>query len=316
MPATDSIDALAPLALHGLANDAQRAAIARLLAEDPAARQRFLDHALLHSALAAEAKAGRLSGDALAHFEQVEHAAPRRSRPRSRMLLALAAVGVALLAVTTLLPTPASAALDRVIEASTRRIDRTYRIEVLEPGGQQPEASDPARGRYPAAKHLDGATLWLRGPDQFALRQALPDGTMRLLGSDGRSGWALRGRGLVETSADPTRFGGGIVTKHGPLATLDLNASLLELKRDYATEWLERPDRGTWKLRASRRSADTGGAKQIDLWFDPASGLLERMVLRHLPRGTGGPRSVALVLESSATLAPEFFTPTFHQHPR
>lgn len=188
-------------------------------------------------------------------------------------------------------------------------------IEILDPGNNPAAGSYADRGRFPITAHLHGATLWLRGTDQFVLRQSLPTGETRILGSDATESWSIRGNGAVHIDSDPDRFGGGLGTKRREIAFLDPGPQLEELKRLYQIEWLVRPDQGPWKLRGLRRSADQGGAKEIELWFDRDTGLLGRMILRQLPRQQGGPHSVSIQLSSTAPLAPDFFNHAAHHEP-
>lgn len=309
-----AVDELAPLLLHGVADDTQRATLAQLLTASSGNRRRFLEHTALHSQLAQAAKAGQFSGNPAEFFHALER--PPVARPRRILkfwLPAAAAVIAACLVAIPLLPASASAALDRVIVAAKSSPDRCYRIEVLEPADPETNESRSDRGRFPAANHLEGATLWLRSPGQFVLRQTLPNGETRFLGSDGNESWSRRGQGTSRVSDDPERFGGGLVAKRREIGFLDLDRQLDELKPLYQIEWLDRSNHDLWKLRGTRRSADQGGAREIELWFSPDSGLLQRMVLRQLPRGNGGPRSIALDLQSTAPLPDDFFNST-HPH--
>jgi len=310
-----AIDDLAPRVLLDMADDADRTELARLLAASPANRRRFLDHAALHGMLAHEAKAGAFAESSGAFFGQWERdAAPQPRRRVGFWLPAAAAAVVACVAVIMLLPARAAAAVDRVIHAMNEARDRTYQIKVIEPA-PDPAAARADRGRFPPANYLDDATLWLRASRGFVLSQSLPNGQTRVIGGDGTQSWSMRGDGPVRVSADPERFGRAIFARNGEIAFLDLRTQLDELKRSYRIEWLDRANRETWKLRGLRRSADEGGPREIELWFNPASGLLERMVLRQLPRGNGGPRSIAVILLSTDPLPEDFFRHASHHEP-
>lgn len=314
-PDTPSLDDLALRTLHGMADDAGRAELARRLASSPESRRRFLDHAMLHGMLAREARAGAFADDASGFFRDLEGPPAQKTHRLLRLWIpAAAAVVAACLVAISLLPTKASAALDRVIETMSEVRDRTYRIEVIEPS-DEPMESRPDRGRFPPANHLDGATLWLRGPREFVLSQSLPNGQTRVIGSDGGESWTVRGGDPVRVSPDPERFGRAIFAKSGEIAFLDLRSQLDDLKPLYQIEWLDRSSRETWKLIGSRRSADQGGPREVELWFHPGTGLLERMILRHLPRGNGGPRSIAIILQSTAPLPADFFRHDRHHEP-
>jgi hypothetical protein len=311
-----AIDELAPRILHGQADDIERAELGRLLAQSPENRRRFLDHTALHSLLAQGAKAGAFADNKVEYFRRMAAmpvAKPRRFLkvwlPAAAAMVAVCLIAISLLSVT------ATAALDRVIAAMAKNQDRTYRIEVLEPGNPESLRDRDERGRFPASSHLDGATLWLRGPGQFVLRQTLPNGETRHLGSDGVASWSIRGADTAQVSDDPQHFGGGLMAKRREIAFLDLQDQLDELKQLYQIDWLDRSGTGLWKLRGTRKSADQGGAREIELWFDPGSALLQRMILRQLPRRNGGPRGISVALQSTEPLPPDFFKHTYPHAP-
>lgn len=324
------LDELVARLFHGAASDVERGRLAGMLGSSAAARERFLDHAAVFGSVIDEARAGGLASDrgaAFAALEELPEPAPRLVRRRwwPWVTAAAAAVLAGLLAVTAvLLPARASAALEQVIAAFDRPQDRVYSVVVLERGDQRPavggERERDDRGRFPPAAFLDGARLHLRGGTQFVLRQSLPGGETRLLGSDGRTSWTIRGAGPVRVSRDPTHFGGGLLAGRQEEAFLHLRAQLDELRRIYQLELFEPAGGGgagvvVRGLRGVRRSAEHGGPKQVELWFDPASGLIHRLVLGGLPRGGGGPASVMLTLESTADLAPGFFGHGAHHEP-
>ena len=115
------------------------------------------------------------------------------------------------------------------------------------------------------------------------------------------------------------RFGRAIFAPSGEVAFLDLRTQLSRLKADYDVEWLDDESPDVRKLRAVRQRQAQGGPKEVELWFDPASGVIERLILRLLPRNNGGPRSLELVLLSSdplpdANVCPPSETHGEHQH--
>jgi hypothetical protein len=314
-PFHPSIDELAPRILHETADDADRAELARLLAASPENRRRFLDHTALHGLLAREAKAGFLAENPDTFFGSLETiSVPKRNRVFKLWLPAAAAVIFACFLATMLLPANAMAALDRVIAGMNESRDRSYTIKVVEPASN-PETSRTGRGRFPPSNHLDGATLWLRGPGEFVLRQSLPNGETRINGGNAMESWSLRGDGPLRVSTDPQRFGRAIFAPNGEVTFLNLRTQLDELKRLYQIEWLDQKSRQTWKLRGFRRTHEQGGPREIELWFSPDTGLLERMILRQLPQQNGGPRSIAIILHSTDPLPADFFQHTKHHEP-
>ncbi len=314
-------------ALHGLADEAEGGALATRLAASSEARELFTDHAMLHGFLATEAQAGGFAADREAFFAALENppSAPRIVRTRRWWWLsAAAAMVVGLVCLTLLLlPNNAAAALDQVIAALDRSVDCSYVIRVLDPGGDRQGGNPlekPDRGRFPPAAFLDGARLHLRGSSQYVLEQALPDGVTRTLGSDGQTSWSIRGDGPVRTSTDPCHFGAGVLAGQQNTPFLELRTQLEDLRRFYQLEWFTPPtDPATPArlkgLRGLRHSAAQGGPKEIELWFDPATGQIHRMLLNGLPRGAGGPASIALELVSTAPLPPDFFHHQAHHEP-
>lgn len=308
-----SIDELALRVLHGIADEADQAALAERLRSSPEARRRFVRHSTQHAMLCREGAAGALAADKHLYFEQLEGAGRTSSWTR-RAWLAVAGIAAALLVATALLrPSDALAALERVVEVAQQTVTRCYAVRVLEPG--QPEAPAPGRGPYPPANHLEGATLWMKGPGEFVLRQGLPNGEIRLFGGDASGSWTLRGLSAVKVSPDPTRYGRAIFAPSGEVAFLDLRTQLSRLKEDYDVEWIDEASPDLRKLRAVRKHQTQGGPKEVELWFDPASGNIERMILRQLPRGNGGPRSLELIRQASSPLPADFFRHESHHEP-
>jgi len=328
--ATDSSAELEDLilrALHGLADEAEGAALASQLAASSAARELFTDHAMLHGLLATEAQEGGFAVDREAFFAALENppsATNIMHTSRWWWLSAVAAMVVGLLAITlVLLPHNAAAALDQVIAALDRSVDCSYVVRVLDPGADRQGGNPvekPDHGRFPPAAFLDGARLHVRGGSQYVLEQALPDGVTRTLGSDGQTSWSIRSDGPVRTSTDPNHFGAGVLAGKQNTPFLELRTQLEDLRRFYQLEWFTPPaDPATPArlkgLRGSRHSAAQGGPREIELWFDPATGQIHRMLLNGLPRGAGGPASIALELASTAPLPPDFFHHQAHHEP-
>jgi len=312
------LDDLIVRALHGLATPEEREELSRRLAASADSHERFIDHANLHAALIGEARAGAFAANPTVFFDALQRPAPSR-RFRFRWLPAAAAaliVGMVTLTVVVW-PVRASAALNRVIQAMDQS-DRAYQIEVLDDGGDPPQPARADRGPYPPGAFLDGAKLYLRGRDQFVFEQRLPNGETRVMGSDGLTSWSLRSRGPVHVSTDASRFGGGVLAGREDLAFLNLRSQVEELRQFYQLEWSDAKDApapGLRGLHGIRRDASRGGAKEIELWFEPATGLIRRMVCTGLPRNHGGPASVAINLNSAAALPPDFFSHKSHHEP-
>jgi hypothetical protein len=309
----EKFDELTLRYLHGVASDADRSELGEMLREDDACRVRFIEHMGQHAMLCDEAKAGSLASDKVLYFEQLAGTSPRRSWPRRAWLAVAAVASMLLVTVLLLRPTDAMAALEKVTQVAEQALTRCYGVRVLEPG----DASQvPAgRGPYPPSSHLEGAVLWMKGPGKFALKQQLPNGEMRLFGGNQEGSWTMRGTGPVRVSPDPTRFGRATLSAGGDVAFIDVRSQLSQIRSDYDLSWLPDATDGTRRLLASRQRPATGGPKEIELWFDPSEAVLRKMILRQLPKGQGGPRSLELTLLSVDPLPDEYFRHDYHHAP-
>jgi hypothetical protein len=307
------LDELALRYLHGFASDAERAELGEMLREDDACRVRFICHTGQHAMLCVEAQAGSLSEDKVFYFEQLAGDSTRRPWARRAWLAVAAIAAIFLMTVLLLRPSDAMAALERVALAAEQALTRCYEVRVLEPGD---DSQVPAgRGPYPPASHLEGAVLWMKGPGKFALRQQLPNGETRMFGGDQHGSWTMRGTGPVRVSPDPTRFGRATFSAGGEVAFLDVRSQLSQISSDYDLSWLPDARDGTRRMLASRQRPASGGPKEIELWFDPSDAALRKMVLRQLPKGQGGPRSLELSLLSVDPLPDEYFRHEYHHAP-
>ena len=207
------LDDLALRVLHGVADEAEQAALQELLRTKPAGRHRFILQATQHAMLCREGAAGSLADDKRLYFERLEEDGQLRWWAGKAWLAAAAVAATLLVASLLLRPTDAMAALERVVQVAQETVTRCYSVRVLEVG--PPEAPAEGRGPYPPANHLEGATLWMKGPGEFVLRQGLPNGEIRLFGGDRSGSWTMRGLGPVKVSPDPTRFGRAIFAPSG-----------------------------------------------------------------------------------------------------
>ncbi|MFM7209867.1 MAG: hypothetical protein ACKOY8_08630 [Verrucomicrobiota bacterium] len=304
------LDDLALDVLHGMSDDSGRTALAELLRRSPKHRRRMADHAALHAMLCQEGLAGALGNDPHAFFRRIVE--QRAASPwRRGAWLAAAAVAAAVMTVTFLLrPSDAMASLEQIALAAEKPLSRTYAVRVLEPG--RPEDASEGRGAYPPNSHLEGATLWIRGRGDFLLRQGLPNGEIRMFGGDRTGSWMMRGSGPVRVSTDPARFGRTLFAPTGDVAFLEVRDRLDSIRRRYRVEWIDRDSPDVRKLRALREDSDLGGPKEVEIWYDPADGSIERLILRQMPRGNGGPRSIELLLQSEEPLSDDFFRHESH----
>jgi hypothetical protein len=216
----------------------------------------------------------------------------------------------------------AMASLEKVIEAAAKPFDRTYRVSVIEeyPRGKKPRNLSQEAWEREAEEQIDGATLFVRGANQFVLTVMLRSGIMRTSGCDGEVSWAFRENGPVHVSADLSRFRGGVPGRQQDLPFMNMHAHLSQLLSGYEVELTDEVDAATdgtvlSQLVGVRQSRDVRGPKQIEIWFDADSGTVHTMVLDGLPRGRGGPKSVMLELEDQSDLAPDFFSHEAHHEP-
>ncbi len=224
---------------------------------------------------------------------------------------------------------PADAALvslDRIIAASMRRLDRSYKIQVVEEYDMRRLPRDMQESDQRVAPELlEGAVLHVRGPNEFVFIHKMIDGETRFSGCDGTESWAFRDSGPVHVSSDLNRFRGGVPGQQQDIPFINLHTDLQQLTKGYDIELLpslksSRPAVYLSKLVATRKSSDVRGPKQVNLTFDPQSGVLYEILLDGLPRQRGGPKSVRLDLMSPELLgrnefAPDFFSHNFHHAP-
>ncbi|HAV32691.1 MAG TPA: hypothetical protein DCX79_11870, partial [Planctomycetaceae bacterium] len=130
----------------------------------------------------------------------------------------------------------ASAELQRLLQASTRQVDRTWQLAV-----EETVASDLRRRRTlpgraaqrPPKVSLDGALLCVRSGGQFVLTRTLPDGTQFLTGSDGVCSWAVRPDQSVRISRNPAHFSRDIPGHEHSMSFVQIDQLLAQLKSNY-----------------------------------------------------------------------------------
>lgn len=216
-------------------------------------------------------------------------------------------------------PEPASAAsvLELLIQTSLKQKDRTYEISVVEdydPQRMPLKLRDvPIKSRK---TRLDGATLHLRGVDEFVLIQKRADGQTRIVGCDGRESWAFKEMGPIHVSSDLSRFRGTIPGSQQELPFINIREHLEQLRTGYDIQIQSQSDDGKNSvLTGVRKSKDVRGPKKMAIEYVVETGLMQRLFLDGLPRRGGGPRSVIVELVDQEQLAPDFFTREFHHGP-
>ncbi len=216
----------------------------------------------------------------------------------------------------------AMTSLEKVLEAAVKPFDRAYRVRVVEeyPRDKKPRNLPREAWNREAKEQIDGATLYVRGVNQYVLTVLLQNGLMRTSGCDGVVSWAFREDGPVHVSTDLSRFRGGVPGQQQDIPFLNIHSHLSQLRDGYEVKLAEEPDTETAgtvlsRLVGIRKSRDVRGPKQIEIWFDADDGTVHKMLLDGLPRGRGGPKSVMLELVDQSELAPQFFSHESHHEP-
>ncbi|PHQ34148.1 hypothetical protein CEE69_17680 [Rhodopirellula bahusiensis] len=216
----------------------------------------------------------------------------------------------------------AIASLEKVLQAAEKPLDRTYEVSVVEQesNGRLSRRRWQAPRRSRPKEEVDGATLSVRGANQYVLTVSLRSGLKRMSGCDGKVSWAFREDGPVHVSGDLSRFRGGIPGHQQDIPFLNLHSHLEQLQSDYDVELLEEPPtatggNGLTQLRGVRKSNEIRGPREIILWFAPNDGTIHRMRLDGLPRARGGPAAVTLELQDQSQLPLDYFSHAAHHEP-
>lgn len=304
----EDIDALIHGYLDEVLSPQQEAELNAWIKASPDNARRFTDAVAIHDQLGNMIRAGRHTA--------VLSAAPAVPRPAPsgrwrRVTLSAFLSGVAALVLfgvwwTLTMPVAAAAVLDQLIDTAANRVDRTYRIRLLD---NEPEQFDE---RHPP---LDGAILHVRQPDSYVLIRQLPDGRKVVTGSDGERSWTILPHRVVRVSNDPLRFRGPLPGNQHGIPFVDLRSDLVQLRHAYSLAVVPPQSNGWHGLRAEHGSAAQRGPRRVELWYDPRTLVIHRMLFDGLPRGRGGPNSVAIDLVEQRDLGPTFFQHEAHHGP-
>ncbi|HUS91140.1 MAG TPA: hypothetical protein VM695_04785 [Phycisphaerae bacterium] len=306
---------------------------------------RIADEQLVHALLARELGDARQAGErgVRAVLEALAEPAARPGREGrqpvvQRVLRRTAVAAAAGLVLATglllLIPSerPAHAAVDRILAAFDGAADRTYRI-LVEPEGAPP-ADPPRRGRHWREKQalrrlleepgrggraeLDGAILYLRGGRQFVLVRPAPNGQTVVNGHDGRQSWLVRPKRPVLVSSDPRAFRIPMPEAMAAVPFVDLRQTLLRIREGYRiaeVSWRPLPGEAATRryVLAERKAGDREPPTSVELWADPDSGLLRRIVYHGArTRGRPQPQRISLDLVSTDGLPDDWFTHSAH----
>lgn len=245
---------------------------------------------------------------------------PRRRR--IAVLTSVLSIAAAFVVMFFVLPqesvSAAMASLEKLVEAAAKPLDRTYRVSVVEeyaPEKRPRNLPEEARSRD-SKQQIDGATLYVRGANQYLMTLILNSGEKRTLGCDGMQSWAFRESGPVHTSTDLSRFRGGVPGQQQDFPFANIYTHLSKLRTGYdiqLTEVQETKKRA--RLVGIRRSREVRGPKRVEILFDPDSGTVYGMLLDGLRRGGRGPKSVMLKLVDQSELPVDFFAHQSHHEP-
>ena len=193
--------------------------------------------------------------------------------------------------------------INRLIDASSSQTDRTYLIRNLDIG---PESLHDRQAA------IDGAILYVRQPDQYVLIRKFPDGRAFITGSDGLQSWSLPPRGSIRVSNNPLRFRGPVPGNQHGIPFVNLRSDLVQMRDAYFITLENTQTGGMRKIRAEKKSKDHRGPNHIELWYDPETLVIQRMVFRGMPQAKGGPDSVSMELVDQKDLGPRFFDHNSH----
>ena len=310
---TDRIDDLIHKYLDETLTASEHDELATQIKSDPQVARRLAEVACLHDRLRNLVSLDQDEQLSAAQKPAINSASPARRSVLSMVTAACLLLGAGLIfwKVGSTPAIAAAAELQRIIEANSTLESRTYRISSLD---SLEDEDLPVRGGQKPP--LDGALLHVRGSEEYVLERFFSDGTRFITGSDGQIAWAIPPRGRVRVSRDPERFRGVVPGQQHSIPFIDMRASLEQLADAYELRVDQTiAEDGTRQLDALRRSDASGGPKEVTIWYDAESGVIQRMQLSRLPRNQGGPRSVVLELVEQREMNDEFFQHSSHHSP-
>lgn len=170
----------------------------------------------------------------------------------------------------------AMAMVERSYQAALAPLDRTYEVTVERTGGSM----RPLK-----------STLTVRGGDKFLFEKRGPLGAMIRLGSDGQGYWFIPPKGPIVRADDDAFLPAWMRRTSTELPYLQLSTLLARMRDYYQLKRL--PDealvadgpklshlRATWSARRLRPSKHgRTPPEEVELWADPATGVVEQLVL-------------------------------------
>ena len=303
--------------IHGYLDETltaeQQVELANWIKESPEHSRQFAEALLLHDRLRAEMLAGAVVENqhaVIANRSSSERLWVRRVIALSTALCLTLVLGLIFWQSISSPVLAASDELQRIIQANEAALDRTYVLTALDEDIDSEALPSTVRGAKPS---VDGALLYVRGPNQYVLVRYFADRTEFITGSDGTTAWSIPPRGRVRVSSNATRFRGAVPGQQHAIPFIDMRNSLRQLQESYELDLSpETTPEGWRRMNATHRATATGGPKQVTLWYDAQSGVIHRMLLERLPQARGGPRNVLLELTDERDLGPAYFEHTSH----
>lgn len=302
---------LAHGALDGTLDPREHARLEALLASDPNHAREFARLALLHDSIERELVAGAIGRESA-------HTRARRTVRIPATIAAAAGLVAALILVwSVVVSSPANAARAELVRIGNAAIasDRCFVIRVVESVTEAEGRARPGPADARRASVLDGARLHVRGAASYVLESFDGQGERVVSGSDGHGAWIVPARGPVRVSRDPRRFRGLLPGEQHDLPFVDPRAGFAELARAYHLELCRDvvfAGSPAACIVARRRADVARGPKYVEIWYEPRSASVLRLLLDRLPQAKNGPRALELLLVDELPLAADFFEHSQH----
>lgn len=308
---TEPIATLVHRYLDGMLTESEEAELNSWVKFAPENARELADLVLFHDGLQGLLKSRSSFGNRFQSCQRARSWLSFMPLPTGRLtsfLSGLAALLVLMVAVVSWDGTKrvsAATELNRLIESAAFR-DRSYVIRNLD---KLPEQTGDRR------PPIDGAEFHVRYPDCYVLIRRFPNGEQFVTGSDGVQSWSIPPNGPVRVSTDLLRFQGAIPGNQLGIPFVNLRSDLVQLRDAYFVSPLGLDANGQRGLKAVKKSTDYRGPNRVELWYDSASSVIQRMEFIGMPKARGGPDRVAVELLQERELGADFFKHESHHAP-
>lgn len=299
--------------------------LSQWLKADPAHAREFASAAMLHDRLRNEAV--NLEPSA----EVVPLPAPAATRRWSGSFFALTTACLLLVAAFFIWQSAgtnsAAAAvveLNRIIAASSQPRDRTFSISVEETAlPPRPRAKEPAERGRPPKPSIDGATLHVRGPNQFVLQRRVNEQQLFITGSNGKTSWAVRPDGPVRVSPDLSRFNHDVPGHEHAMPLNNLHDGLEQLRKAYDVEVLPiedaeedaGPNADPSRLLVAVKKRGFRGPLRMEITYAAVSGQIRQVRFVEMPYGPER-LTLRMTLVAERDQSADFFDHQSHHDPQ